>query len=326
MTSTQIRFKKRVFLGAIKSAVEKDVVPKPLCSLIESAVDDDKVGGFETNQLRVLFFRAIRLKLVEVVAAFLRANPSLARKELNGDGALMMAAAAGNAEMLQLLLSCDAPVNYVDVRNNTALHVCAALQCDPRCIEVLLAAGADVEATAKRHGEYMYTPLCVAISHNRRTNVEILLRGNANVNVDVGGRTTPLRIAVKTNSLELSELLLECGAEVTDDMFGDCYRGSLKDLLLLEKAKRQDAEPKFQTLGGLLMTNELCPTHEAHEEPAEVRIDLKNHGFTLVLNRESGMYHVEQSSTDGIIIVAMGPDRNSVIERAYKDLGLEMHF
>jgi ankyrin repeat protein len=88
---------------------------------------------------------------------------------------LMLAAARGNAELLQDLLAAGANPGALGGTNVTAL-ILAVRGGSLACVKALLAAGADVDA----HDHYCFTPLLYAVEQSRTDMVHALLgRGAA---------------------------------------------------------------------------------------------------------------------------------------------------
>ncbi|MEQ6342905.1 MAG: ankyrin repeat domain-containing protein [Gammaproteobacteria bacterium] len=112
------------------------------------------------------------------------------------------------------LLSHGAKPNAKNMHGGTALHQ-AASQGAIKIIELLLANKADVNA-GNNEG---YTPLHGAVSYGkndtRKTVVEILIKGGANVNAKTTrDGETPFHKAIARGDVEIVKLLLNYGADV----------------------------------------------------------------------------------------------------------------
>lgn len=124
-----------------------------------------------------------------------------------GHTPLMIAAAFGTAESVELLLEKGANARATSASGATALHLAVR---DARKVRLLLGAGADVDAKS-RLGR---TPLLVAASTNGSLEVVRLLLEKG-VTLDAADTTglTPLIAAAAVDDTEVAKLLLEKGAD-----------------------------------------------------------------------------------------------------------------
>lgn len=128
------------------------------------------------------------------MAAFLlghKAGANIAAPE--GDAPLHLAARAGNAELLSLLLSHGANVNARGTNNETALLISTHKDADLSQYQTLLDKGADVNA---RGGTGSLSPLHRAVLARRSDLVNALLAHNANLEALDGDGKTPLATAI----------------------------------------------------------------------------------------------------------------------------------
>ena len=124
--------------------------------------------------------------------------------------ALFDAVRAGDTEKVQTLLKADPKL--VEARTDdgsTALHL-AALEGDAAIAQLLLAAGAQVNARGLREE----TPLHMAMYDEHREVAELLLDSKAEVNAQNTAGETPLHLAARKGHRDLAELLLEHHADV----------------------------------------------------------------------------------------------------------------
>jgi hypothetical protein len=99
---------------------------------------------------------------------------------------IVEAAKSGRASEVQWFLSCGEDVNVADQSGMTALHH-AVQQGYRDCMDLLLRAGADLNAQNKEH---KYTPLHIAILKNRVDVVKLLVGRGASLEMqDKNGRT-----------------------------------------------------------------------------------------------------------------------------------------
>jgi hypothetical protein len=121
-----------------------------------------------------------------------------------------VAARAGHADILSLLLTFGADVNGRDVYGQTPLH---RASCNPQ-VEAgryLLIRGADINARDNNG----WTPLFLAASEGHVEFARMLLEHGASINVrDNSHRRTPLHLAVGSRNIQAVRLLLEHGADV----------------------------------------------------------------------------------------------------------------
>lgn len=121
------------------------------------------------------FANCVREGNAEAVKLFLAARISADEKDKNGVPMLCVAARAGQAALISLLLDAGAAVNGTSAdRGNTAL-IDAALGKHTAIIERLLASGADVNAKSK-DGQ---SALIIAVGLTDTATVELLLKAGA---------------------------------------------------------------------------------------------------------------------------------------------------
>lgn len=136
------------------------------------------------------------------LAAILARRPTLDAIEAAGAGDL----ARVDAEIVR----DPAYVRRVHAIGWTALHF-AAFGGQPRVIERLLAAGAELEARAKN--EFANTPLQVGLLTEQVEVTRFLLARGANVNAKQAEGFTALHEAAQAGSAPLVQLLLDAGAD-----------------------------------------------------------------------------------------------------------------
>ena len=127
------------------------------------------------------------------------------------DGPIIDATKRGDVEEVQALIQQGADVNEAYGDGMTALHW-AAERGDLRVAEVLIAAGASVEA-GTRIGHY--TPLHIAAKAGRPEVVAALIEAGVDVNVaTTNSGATPLHLAASAGSADVIRLLVQHGADV----------------------------------------------------------------------------------------------------------------
>jgi ankyrin repeat protein len=141
---------------------------------------------------------AARTDSVATVKALLTAGAKIDAKEAwNGQTALMWAAAAGYAPVVQLLIDRHADIRARSNAGTTPL-LFAVRHGDIATVRVLLAAGADVKEKRPDGA----TPLLVAVINGHADLVDVLLEKGADPNVE-GGSTELTVQGVRARPMEL---------------------------------------------------------------------------------------------------------------------------
>jgi hypothetical protein len=120
-----------------------------------------------------------------------------------GESALLLAAQAGRADMIDALVQAGADCNQADKEGRTPLYVVARNN-HPSCIDALIHARADVNRARSNGTTPLFSPCC----NGRTACVRELLRANADVSLEWEG-WTPLRTAIKHGHHEVVCLLQE---------------------------------------------------------------------------------------------------------------------
>ena len=153
------------------------------------------------------FYQAIRNNdLTTLRALIAERGPSVT--DAQGQTPLMLAAAFGTSDAVQLLIAEGADVKATSAAGVTALHWATA---DSQKVRLLLERGADVNATSR----FGRTPLLVAASAQGAAGVVgMLLDKGADVNVADSTGVTPLIAATSVDDVATATLLLARGADV----------------------------------------------------------------------------------------------------------------
>jgi len=131
-----------------------------------------------------------------------------------GRTALDLAAQGSHVEAVKELLAKGARLDAHWDHRGTPLHR-AAERNDRKLVEILLAAGADINSRTRREqfgGEV--TPLFVAVAGGRDDVAKLLIGKGADVNARSAFGSTPLHSAAALGNLEMVKLLIEKGADV----------------------------------------------------------------------------------------------------------------
>jgi ankyrin repeat protein len=122
---------------------------------------------------------------------------------------LMVAARRGHGDLVELLLNAGAEINAKGHFGSTALMI-AAEHGRKDMVELLLNAGADVHAKT----EYGSTALTKAVEHDQEEIVELLLDRGADIHGKSKTGSTLLMLAIYRDVKFMVELLLKKGADV----------------------------------------------------------------------------------------------------------------
>src|SRR5688500_3517080 len=184
-------------------------------------------------------YQPIRTNDLEALRALTAAGGANAKDTL-GQTPLMLAAAFGTVDAMQMLLNGGADVRAASNSGVTALHWAAT---SFQKTSLLLGAGADVNV-ATQLGR---TPLMIAASaHSTAPVVKLLLSKGAEVNTADTVGVTPLIAAAGVNNDEAARLMLARGSDVNalarigqsaTPLLGAAYNGNVALMRLLLDAK-----------------------------------------------------------------------------------------
>jgi ankyrin repeat protein len=124
---------------------------------------------------------------------------------------VVQAAMGGDRDGVRALLEKKAEVNTPQGDGTTALHW-AALNNDPQMVQLLVAAGANLNAATRVGG---LTPIAMGCTKGYAPVIKALLDAGASANTSVeGGLATCLMLAASSGNAQSVELLLDHGADV----------------------------------------------------------------------------------------------------------------
>ena len=159
---------------------------------------------------------AVENSSVALCQLLLKYHPDLTLKNRNNQTALSLAVTFNRNRLITPLIKQGAPLNPKD---GSVVPLAQALYTqNAPMVKLLLKNGADVTIHDSNH----WAMLIIAVYFQRADLVKLLLKYKAPVNVcdtyynSQGYRLerTPLILALKNNSLEIAELLLEAGADI----------------------------------------------------------------------------------------------------------------
>lgn len=194
----------------------------------------------------------------EKVKLLLERGADVNARAQTGITALMIAARyRGNSETIRLLLAKGAQPNAdAKVRNDASALVFSVMAGDVKTAEMLVAAGAKVQAPMKLLGQFMNTPLLIATGFDDAAMAEFLISKGADPNEGDTENMTPLIWAVLANHAETAQVLIAHGAKVNHvDNLGMTpllYAASIDfgDTAVLEKLLAAGADVKFKNKQG----------------------------------------------------------------------------
>ena len=192
----------RIFLGADVNAVdESDNAPLDYAMVNESSLSYLKLDPRDTRK------HQLRSSNAGVVRLVLKAGADANRVDELGDTPMLKAARDGDSEIIKVLLSHGANVNFKNGDEDTALM--EAMYADPYTVEVLIKGGADVDI-ADKYGD---TPLLMAVHDGDVKMTKTLLSLGANVNQKNHEGESALMHAMEYD-VQIVEDLIEAGADV----------------------------------------------------------------------------------------------------------------
>lgn len=155
---------------------------------------------------------------VDTVNLLISAGAWINAQSIDNTTPLCDACSSGNIECVKLLLSHGATVNPPFLRS-TPLHE-AALRGFPEIVLLLINTGANVHANDLHYGTALHNT-CSASKEPNLECIQNLLNGGSNVNAIMNHATPLHRIAINSQSVAATELLLSYGADVySRDIFG----------------------------------------------------------------------------------------------------------
>jgi ankyrin repeat protein len=223
-------------------------------ALLISQSSQGQMTGSQSNDLTRKFSQAIIFKEISKIESYIKEQPELVNAELPGEDTPLIAAARWQDEKAaEILLAHGADVNATGQRGETALHL-AAIHDDASLVRLLLRHKADPNAANSDD----YTPIMSAKS------LEVfkqLVAYGADIHIQTRFGDTALTRAVESKTgTNVVRFLLEEGADVTGsptlctavDFGGDT---NVTKLLIpyFRKSKSSDAPKSFAELLGYLI-------------------------------------------------------------------------
>lgn len=154
------------------------------------------------------FLNCIQNNDTVVFKLFMQVGMDANAKNQEGVTALMLAAKAGNMEMVNSLLSKGAQVNSKAAKGNTALEY-AALEGRLDVVKTLLDKGADIN----NKNDLGVTPLMCAVDKGHAAVVKELIAKSADVNIVAANSHSAYSIAKSKSNKDILDILIQAGAK-----------------------------------------------------------------------------------------------------------------
>lgn len=226
---------------ALMNAANQQYNLKTIEALMAQGAD---VNMYDATEKATALGVAVVAKQYKIVRFLLAVGADVNKKVLKtlDATALILAAGAGDEEMLKILLDAHALVDLQTKEGNTALMI-AVQKGHKRAVELLLARGADVNSVNEKNG---LTPLIMAASLGHLAIVKLLLNAGADARrVGLEGDTALIWALHQPEPvvLEIALLLLAAGVPVNHQnkeggfaLLDAAYRGYSRFVKLLLSA------------------------------------------------------------------------------------------
>ncbi|MBN1187418.1 MAG: ankyrin repeat domain-containing protein [Bacteroidales bacterium] len=217
--------------AGVNTILTKNIIDKSTKRVVGNIEGDNSIEYFENVPALII---AATNNNIDIVKSLLENGADVNARFYNSNGrlfdALMVAVDNNNYEMVKLLLDHEADPNIQYFENYTAL-ILASYRGQDEIAKILIENGADINATDFKNR----SPLIWACRKNKidltndstwhesergyENTIQLLLKNGAEVNIqckDEGFQNyTPLMFAVFYHDVELVQLLLEQGADIT---------------------------------------------------------------------------------------------------------------
>ena len=178
---------------------------------------------------------------IEVVEFLLAHQADVNAKFENGSTALHFAAFSNYVSVTKLLLAAGADVNPISIDDGrTPLHWTLDYKTSKEMVELLLAHGADVNAT----DNHAQTPLHIAVLNTKTDPIGPLLAHGARMDIRDNRGKTPLQWAVIHDKTEIVNLLRQHGAHDDRPPVPIARTQLTQEIILAAKALEQQLRAK----------------------------------------------------------------------------------
>jgi len=164
------------------------------------------------GDMDALLLSGAKDKDVKAVKKALAGKAGVNARDVNGQTALMLAAAVGSTEIVKLLLEKGADLEHIDRGGESALIKAASGSFNLETVKVLLEKGADVNV---KDGNGVTALMKAAMNACSRDMIRLLLEKGAAIGAkDKAGNTILMLTAIYYSKAEVFEALLANGADI----------------------------------------------------------------------------------------------------------------
>ena len=161
------------------------------------------------NQLKTLFFNAVRDGNLQEVHALMQKGVDLDSKDDNDYTPLHYAAMVNYVSIADILLQNGAAIDFQSITKRTPLHIGSQFG-SVEVVKLLIENGAKLD----QKDQYGFSALHVAVKREQHSIIEILLKNGAKVDLRNGDNRTSLHMAISLDNKSIVKLLLQNGADI----------------------------------------------------------------------------------------------------------------
>ena len=203
---------------SLQSNLDKSLDFPFLFPFSEFAIYLSKMEIPTVNQLKTLFFNAVRDGNLQEVHALMQKGVDLDSKDDNDYTPLHYAAMVNNVSIADILLKNGVSIDSQAITKRTPLHIGAQFG-SVEVVKLLTENGAKLDPK----DQYGLSALHVAVEHGHESIIEILLKNGAKVNLrNRADNNTSLHMAILLDKTYIVKLLLQHGADIKAEFGRSC--------------------------------------------------------------------------------------------------------